>query len=232
MENIAAVVVSWARNNGITTSFEPRMTSTNDRAREDNAADLYVCEHQTAGRGRGAHTWSDAGRGQLLASWNWRPKGTPQPMITPRLGLALYRAAVSTWPHPEWSLKAPNDLFLGGRKVAGLLIEAVTQGSNVRIIIGLGLNLNAKPELPTAGALADFLAPDFLAERGLRDFLSRWHLEMKLVCDAPGGELAPHDRAALSEALGKNPVSPRVVELREDGTLVYEDRSIKKWMEL
>ncbi len=153
-------------------------------------------------------------------------------MITPRLGLALLKAASSTWAHSEWSLKAPNDLFLSGKKVAGLLIEAVTQGDSVRIVIGLGLNLFAKPELPTAGTLAEVLPAGSLGEKSLGDFLSRWHHEMKLVCNSPGSELAPHDREFLVTALRKNPVSPRVVELQENGTLIYEDQSSKKWMEL
>lgn len=232
MDNVASIVTAWAQAQGLKARFQASVTSTNDLAREEGLADLYVCEHQSAGRGRGAHTWSDNGCGQLLASWNWKPRGTPQPMITPRLGMALLRAAAATWAHSAWSLKAPNDLFLGDKKVAGLLVEAVTQGDSVRIVIGLGLNVSARPELVTAGALAEFFPESVVTERSLRDFLSRWHLEMKLVCDSPGGELAAHDRAHLQEALRKNPLKPRIAKLEEDGTLVYEDQTTKKWMEL
>ena len=69
-----------------------------------------------------------------------------QPTLSPLVGLALYKACSGTWPFLNWNLKAPNDLYISNKKVAGLLIETVTQGDDIRLLVGLGLNVLATPD--------------------------------------------------------------------------------------
>jgi BirA family biotin operon repressor/biotin-[acetyl-CoA-carboxylase] ligase len=104
----------------------------------------------------------------------------PQAITAPRIGFALYGAALTVWPSLEWSLKAPNDLYLGGHKVGGLLVESVTGGTKHRLLVGLGLNVLNHPRRfqeaehlgePLHGALSEGEWFQFLDE--LRDEFKR-----------------------------------------------------------
>jgi len=107
-------------------------------------------EHQTAGRGRHGRAWSDAPGMNLLFSVVLRPPLPPE-----RLGLVPLAAgvavaeAVAPWVAPVVpQLKWPNDVLLGGRKAAGLLLEGhLAPGTPSTLVLGLGLNVN-QPDFP------------------------------------------------------------------------------------
>jgi BirA family biotin operon repressor/biotin-[acetyl-CoA-carboxylase] ligase len=68
--------------------------------------------------------------------------------------MALLKALQNTWSYIPFALKAPNDIYIGDKKCAGLLIETVTQGNEISTFIGLGLNVLKKPaEIPNATSL-------------------------------------------------------------------------------
>jgi BirA family biotin operon repressor/biotin-[acetyl-CoA-carboxylase] ligase len=142
---------AWAEERGLFTQLLTETGSTQDIAKsralnESESIALYLTSHQTAGRGRGTNTWLDTGAGEaLLSSWSLEVASAPQAITGPRVGLAVFNAAKSTWPSLAWSLKAPNDLYLDGQKVAGLLTEAISSGSKHRLIIGLGMNVLNHP---------------------------------------------------------------------------------------
>lgn len=110
-------------------------------------------EHQTAGRGRHGRAWADAPGLDLLFSVVLRPALPPE-----RLGLIPLAAgvavaeAVAPWVAPVAPrLKWPNDVLLGGRKSAGLLLEGqLASGGGpggATLVLGLGLNVN-QPDFP------------------------------------------------------------------------------------
>jgi BirA family biotin operon repressor/biotin-[acetyl-CoA-carboxylase] ligase len=98
---------------------------------------VALAEHQTEGRGRLGRTWVDEpGRG-LLFSVLLRP---PQPVARwPELTLVAARA-VQEAIGPGAAIKHPNDVLVGGRKVAGILAEA-----GERVVLGIGVNVGAVP---------------------------------------------------------------------------------------
>src|SRR5881227_4017652 len=92
-----------------------------------------VADHQTAGRGRLGRVWEDAPGRSLLLSVLLRP---PAPMpLWPELSLVAGEAVASV---VGGEVRAPNDVFLNGKKVAGILPEA----ANGRVILGIGVNVN------------------------------------------------------------------------------------------
>ena len=101
---------------------------------------IVVADHQTAGRGRLGRVWEDVPGRSLLVSIMLRPSA-PMP-LWPELSLVAGDAVARVI---GGEVRPPNDVFLNGKKVAGILPEA-TQG---RVVLGIGLNVNhAADELP------------------------------------------------------------------------------------
>lgn len=226
----------WAKKAGLPYWYEPETTSTNDIAKEQalmekDSIRLYFTDFQSQGRGRGKNTWLNGEPGtSLLSSWSFLTKTSPQPVLAPMLGLAAYRAFQSTFPSLHFSLKAPNDLYLEHKKVAGLLLENVSLGSKNRLVVGLGVNVFGTPELETATSLSEVAV-----EIGSQDWgqcLDRILLEMTMAIAGTGATLTASSQEALLFALNANP------SLEEEYTQVsaYGDlensRGLIKWSEL
>jgi len=136
-----------------------RLASTSDEAKRrarDGAAEgtLVTAASQTAGRGRQGRTWVSE-PGNLYASLVLRPQATPAQAA--QLGfaasLAIGDACLKFLPKAALAFKWPNDVLLGGRKAAGILLESEAEGSDLRfVVLGLGVNLASFP------ATADFPA--------------------------------------------------------------------------
>jgi BirA family biotin operon repressor/biotin-[acetyl-CoA-carboxylase] ligase len=103
---------------------------------------VVAADVQTAGRGRLGRTW-EAPRGtSLLFSLVLRPDVPPERL--PALTLVAAHAVVDALP-VESAIKHPNDVLVGGRKIAGILGEA----RDGRVVLGIGVNVNmAAEQLP------------------------------------------------------------------------------------
>lgn len=73
-----------------------------------------------------------------------RPDDPPAPALTLVAGLALIEALGTVAPAAPLQLKWPNDLMLGGGKLAGILLERTGD----RVVAGFGLNLAQAPTIP------------------------------------------------------------------------------------
>ncbi len=107
---------------------------------------VYLAEEQTAGRGRGAHSWhSEPGAG-LYCSLLLRPPTALAPAdalwLSLATGLAVQRAvqqATALIADIRW----PNDLLLDGRKFCGILAEMSAGVTHARaVVLGIGINVN------------------------------------------------------------------------------------------
>lgn len=133
--------------------------STNDdallRARNGEAAGLVlVADHQTAGRGRLGRSWEAPPGSSLLCTVLLRPPAEDQ-LSTLAMAVAVVEAVEATTGgavHP--SLKWPNDVLVGDRKLAG--IAAVAEGGAVAV--GLGLNVDWPPPDRLPAHLAPLVA--------------------------------------------------------------------------
>ena len=124
---------------------------------------VIIAEEQTKGRGRRGRTWVSPAKDGIYISLLLRPNLKPLHIIQIPLvaGLALVRAIELVVPlHP--TIKWPNDVCIGNRKVAGILTEVNCDIDEVRyIVLGLGINVNTKlailPEQvrPIATSLAE-----------------------------------------------------------------------------
>ena len=108
-----------------------------------------VCaDSQTGGRGRLGRTWESPPGVNLYLSLLIRP--TIDSREAPRLTLVTAIAlaeAVEDVAGISAALKWPNDLYIGGRKAAGILAEMSSDLDRLRhVVLGVGLNVNAAPE--------------------------------------------------------------------------------------
>lgn len=120
--------------------------STNDFARcriksgGDSGTVLWALQ-QTQGRGRRGRAW-DADHSSLTFSLIWRcPSKIVPPTLTLLVGLGLVQQLEAFI--PELKVKWPNDLWVGDKKLGGILTETMRQDRALWVIIGIGLNVNS-----------------------------------------------------------------------------------------
>lgn len=111
-----------------------------------------VADRQVAGRGRLGRTWFD-GSGNFMGSTvvHLSPRDPNPATLALVAGLAVYEVVVGLVADPSrLTLKWPNDLMLGDAKLAGILLER--EGN--AIVVGMGVNLVAAPDLPDRKTIA------------------------------------------------------------------------------
>ena len=159
-------------------------TSTSDvakRAARDGAAHgtTWVAEEQTAGRGRRGHAWlSPPGEGLLFSVLLRLPCPPARvPPVALVAGLAVRDAVASAAAGASIAIKWPNDVLFGPRKVAGVLVEAITVGSRVEaVIVGIGINVHTR------------VFPEAIADRAT---------SVALAASETSAAAPPPDRAAI-----------------------------------
>ncbi|MCA9561861.1 MAG: biotin--[acetyl-CoA-carboxylase] ligase [Myxococcales bacterium] len=139
----------------------PTATSTNDLALErarDGAPSgtIVMAEEQTQGRGRLGRRWTHR-RGDLVMSLLLDTRGfAPNALssLTLVAGVAVARVVRGLGPRAE--LKWPNDVLVGGKKLAGILVESYLNRCQVTAcVVGVGLNVVAQHQSDLAPEVAD-----------------------------------------------------------------------------
>lgn len=110
---------------------------------ELESGDVCIAEHQSAGRGRRGRKWVSPYGSHLYFSLFWRlTDGMSKAMgLSLVVGCSLARVLADLGVD-NIGLKWPNDVYLDGRKLAGILVEMKGQAdSNCELIIGIGVNM-------------------------------------------------------------------------------------------
>ena len=127
--------------------------STNVRARtiaDEGAPEgtIVVAETQLKGKGRRGRSWfSPAGEG-IYVSVILRPRVPPSeaPQLVLMAAVAAAEALLAHAALPV-SVKWPNDILVGGKKIAGILTEMRLDGDRIdHVVIGMGVNVNTPAE--------------------------------------------------------------------------------------
>src|SRR5947209_16684361 len=131
----------------------PSVDSTNilalAAAQQGQRCGIWIADEQTAGRGRGGHTWHSSPEDGLYVSALLSPSLDASRMLLLSLatGLAARRAIAETTGLTV-DIRWPNDLLLNGRKCGGVLVETSLNSSGGKstllryVVIGIGINLN------------------------------------------------------------------------------------------
>jgi len=126
--------------------------STNDYVRENFSrlqAELPLlvsAVEQTAGRGRDGRGWFSAPGLSLALTFAFRLNDARRlSLLAVASGVAVCEA-LSGWTRRDFVLKWPNDVLAAGGKVAGILCENRVGGGGAACLVGIGVNLNQRPE--------------------------------------------------------------------------------------
>ena len=201
-----------------------RIDSTNDRARELASrgaphGTLVTADEQTAGRGRQGRSWTAPAGSAVLMSLVLRDLEERHALVPLAAAVAVSEACEET-AGVSCRVKWPNDVWIDGKKVAGILVEGRPQEGWA--VLGIGVNVSTRaadfpPELRgTATSLGTASAEDVLAAllRGLDRRLG----------DDPDSILgAWRERDALRGAQVRwNDGQGRAAGITDDGALLVE----------
>jgi BirA family biotin operon repressor/biotin-[acetyl-CoA-carboxylase] ligase len=137
---------------------------------------LVIADQQTAGKGRLDREWLAPPGTSLLLSLLFRPDLAPNqaPRLTMICSLAMAEAIEGLTGLPV-GLKWPNDVFVRGKKVGGILTEAGTTGGHLDyVVVGMGLNVNLDiSSLPELSGIATSLSQELGREVSRLELLWR-----------------------------------------------------------
>ena len=191
---------------------------------------VVVADSQAAGRGRRGRTWIDEPGASLLASVLLRPRLelARLPLLSLAAAVAVAEALAETAglvPRLKW----PNDVLVGGRKIAGILLES-RLGPAPLVVLGIGINLAQRtfPLALTERATSVALETGRSADRetllsALLEALDRRRGDLERGALA---EVLQRWRA-LSDTLGRTVTIDEVhgvaADIDDDGALVVAD---------
>ena len=193
-----------------------RIGSTNtealERARAGERGPIWlVTSEQTAGRGRRQRAWI-APRGNLAASLLEVMDIAPAVAATVGFAAGLaeeaalekvsLEAALRLGPdRPRYTLKWPNDVLAGGKKLVGIGLEAEAIGDRLAVVVGIGTNVVAAPEgTPTPAVSLANLGVNISAEELFAALSDAW-VEFRGIWDNGRG-FAEIRRLWLERAAG------------------------------
>ena len=178
--------------------------STNDLARDEQFVhgDLLWAEEQTAGRGQRGHTWLSHKGENLTVTLLVEPKFLPareQFLLSETAALALVDTLRSY--QIEATIKWTNDIYVGDRKIVGMLIEHFYGGIHLRrTLIGIGLNVNQQefdPSLPNPTSMALERGKTFDREEVVERFTTAFEARYKQLETGQSDALQQDYRQAM-----------------------------------
>ena len=142
-----------------------------------------VADYQTAGRGCGSNSWESEQGKNLLCSLMIHPTNIPaNKQFVVSMAVANSIAKVVSEYVKSVSIKWPNDIYSGDKKLCGILIENRLQGSVIKdSIIGIGLNVNQQcfvSDAPNPISLANLTGRLYDREELLHQLLKAFDAEL------------------------------------------------------
>jgi len=207
-----------------------KLGSTQDQARAlldqgEAPPFLITADEQSAGHGRLGRTWISP-RGNFYGSLAMRPAVDPA-----RYGeysfltAAALLSTIGKFSKGDITLKWPNDILLGGKKCAGVLIESCGAKNEI-LIIGMGVNLRYAPPVqevpkPTAAlwpeAPLDVKRDKRFTKELMKNFIA-WHRRY----ENRGFEVVRNEWAAYAHHLGQ-PITVETPRERLEGVFTGID---------
>lgn len=192
-------------------------------AQNKPAGTVIVAESQSSGRGRSGKSWtSSMGTGVWLTLLERPANAQVLDVLSLRVGLYLARV-LDGYAERSVQLKWPNDLYIGGRKLGGILIETRWREDRIDyVLIGVGINLVPSEDQP----LSVGLKRGVRASQLLVDIIPQLRLAAQIAGPFSDEELM--EFSSRDFAVGRSCSSPMrgVVEgINQDGELLVRSGS-------
>ena len=218
------------------TRFE-QITSTNDEARNRHYShgDIITAEYQTAGRGQRGNRWSSVEGKNLMLSLVLEPTflhASRQFLLSEAVALGLVDTLA------EFGIGAriiwTNDIYVGDRKICGVLIEHDLCGAHLaRTIIGIGLNVNQvefDPALPNPTSMSRLAGREFDREEVLQTLARKIMARYDELAEGASEQLQSdyhaliyrRDEAHTYRLPDGTPFEGTIRRVKADGTLIVE----------
>jgi BirA family biotin operon repressor/biotin-[acetyl-CoA-carboxylase] ligase len=191
----------------------PTIGSTNDVAGRladegEPEGTVVVADAQTAGRGRHGRVWISPPAAGLYTSVLLRPPAGALDLITLAAGVALaegLREATGIAATVKW----PNDIYVQGRKVAGILAEGgASRAGTTHVVLGFGINLLPAAFPPEIAARATALESELgrAVDRGLvlAECLVAIAARYAALCRGERGTILADWRALAARTFGRD----------------------------
>lgn len=194
---------------------------------------VVIAAAQRAGRGRDGRVWASPPGLGLYLSAVLRPP-LPLALVPPMtlaIGVGVCEAAREAG--ADARLKWPNDVLVDGKKLAGVLVEAQSQGSRLEsVVVGIGVNVGGElpPELAaratTLAAAAGRPLDRMRFARALLGHVERW-IDRYIASGLPAVIAAWHERMAPGLAARATvdgaPLEGEIAGLDGEGALLLRD---------
>ena len=132
--------------------------------------DVVISKVQTAGKGREGRSWVSQSGGLWMTVILLPPINEILGMI-PAIATKSIVETFRDFGIPSCTIKLPNDVYCNGRKIAGVLADAVIQGAKSIVYLGIGININNDPsEIEAISETATSLSK----ETGRKENLARF----------------------------------------------------------
>ena len=212
-------------------------------AEEQNV--VVVADYQTAGKGCGTNSWESERGKNLTFSVLIHPEGIPfatvasqrlqakeQFRITEVVSVALCKT-LKPYIYNKVVIKWPNDIYVGDKKICGILIENRLQGSGIKdCIIGIGLNVNQtefKSNAPNPVSLKQLTGKNLDCEELLMTFLEN----LGEAFDSPAISQDYRQRLYRQDGYhdykdANGPFKAKLQNVQDGGTLVLLDTEGKE----
>lgn len=167
---------------------------------------VIAAECQTAGRGQGDHKWHSMPGENLTFSIFIRYDNErrialrDQQIITPATSLAVVDFLSEFG--IEAGIKKPNDIYVDGKKICGMLIENSLRGAQMeRSTIGIGLNVNQTEfpsDLPNPVSIAQLTGKQYDIKKCLSDFLRHFSFRFDAIWTEPEALWEDYEKKIIS----------------------------------
>lgn len=202
---------------------------------------VVVCHRQTAGRGQRGNSWEAEPGRNLTFSALLRPEGlgaARQFLLSMSVALAIADALDAVLEQagaPERTrIKWPNDIYVGDRKICGILIENKLQGAEIeRAIVGVGVNVNQRrfvSDAPNPVSLIAFTGVELPLEPLLVDIVERLEDYRRDIADADALTRRYMARMYRNDGQphrfvepGGTPFEARIIAVAPDGMLTLSN---------
>ena len=199
---------------------------------------VLIAEKQLQGRGQGGAYWASESGKNLTFSVLKRHKelqARDQFFVSVAVSLGIFKA-LSSLQIPELSIKWPNDILSGRKKLCGILIENIVKGSLLKnSILGIGLNVNQESfdSLPNAASLKQITAKHYEPDVLLINILLNIKKQMEFLEDKKLKVLEKEyqqflfrkDLPAIYTVKGKQ-ITGTIRGVNKEGKLLLEQESL------